>query len=103
MSDRTRSLCSAVKKEIRSAGDGEGVESGNKDIAEGVGCAREKLLLSEKAFDEVTCGPEFCMEGDGERVRRLGEEIPLRNVFEFQAPPFFLPPNARSSDHSDSN
>jgi len=48
MSERTRSLCSAVKNDVRLAGDGEVLESGCKGV---MGRARDKLCLKEKVFD----------------------------------------------------
>lgn len=52
ISERVRSVCRAVRNEVRSVGDGGGGASGKSDCKGVVGPrARAKLCLSEKPFD----------------------------------------------------
>jgi hypothetical protein len=110
IAERLRNVCKAVRKEVRSAGDGGGGASGNIDcrgvVAEPAR-AREKLCLRDEKLIDVEFDNVASTDGDGGRAGTAdGEVFPFRLGEEAGEPTllgFFLVPNDLRKDHSDSN
>jgi hypothetical protein len=108
ISARVRSVCNAVTNDVTSRGEGVGGESENiecKGVVDGEVRARKVCLRDEKAFGEAVAG---WMDGDGGRICWLGDDgAPLRKGVELANTVlllfFFLLPNGRRKDQSDSN
>jgi hypothetical protein len=110
ISERIKKLCKAVRKEMRSEGDGGGVVSWNIDcrgIADEPPRPREKLCRRDENLIDAELGKDASTDGDGGRAGLMGAgATPLRNgeeFAEFTLLAFFLDPNERRKDHSDSN
>lgn len=111
MSERLKRVCSAVRNDVMSRGEGGGGESANidcKGMTE-AGRAREKVCLrDEKPFEVAADGGGCWMHGDGGRFCRGGDVVPLRRGVELGEAVlllmiFFLLNGRRKDGQSDSN
>jgi len=104
MSERVRSVCSAVKNEVKSRNPCETSENTAYASVEGP-FARERVCLKDDSPLGMT-GVGLCNNGDGDggRLGRKGGEdgVPFFNCLGFGLP-FFLTLNGLKNDHSDSN
>jgi hypothetical protein len=112
MSERLKRACNAVRNDVISCGEGGGGELGKidcKGMADEGARARLKVCLRDENPFAVGVDTEGCwIDGDGDRVGRGGDVVPLRSGVEpadegVLLTFFFLLNGRRNDDQSDSN